>query len=92
MEGVNITKIHSKHVCKHHNNPPVQLIYVNKNVKNGVPLKWKRLIQLATQSYKSLLIKSLLLLYNPSTLHVLTLYISLHRILKMCSLKNHKLK
>jgi hypothetical protein len=30
MEGVNLTKIHCKHICKYHNVYPVQLLYANK--------------------------------------------------------------
>jgi hypothetical protein len=30
MEGVNLTKIYSKHICKYHIVSPVQLLYANK--------------------------------------------------------------
>jgi hypothetical protein len=33
MEGVNLTKIYCKHICKYHHVSPVQLLYANKNVK-----------------------------------------------------------
>jgi hypothetical protein len=40
MEGVNLTKIYYKHICKYHSISPVQLLYANKkfkNFKNGLP-------------------------------------------------------
>jgi hypothetical protein len=30
MEGVNLTKIYCKHICKYHNASPVQMLYANK--------------------------------------------------------------
>jgi hypothetical protein len=35
MEGVNLTKIHCKHICKYHNISPVQLLYANKSFKKN---------------------------------------------------------
>jgi hypothetical protein len=32
MEGVNLIKVYRKYIKKYHNNPPIQLIYVNKNI------------------------------------------------------------
>jgi hypothetical protein len=35
MVGMNLTKVHCKHIWKcHHETPPVQLIYANKMFKN----------------------------------------------------------
>jgi hypothetical protein len=37
MEEINLTKIHSKHICKYNNVSPIQLLYANKfkiNIKN----------------------------------------------------------
>jgi hypothetical protein len=34
MEGVNLTKIYCKHICKYHNVSPVQLVYVNNQKFN----------------------------------------------------------
>jgi hypothetical protein len=33
MEGMNLIKIHCKHICKYHNESPLQLIYANKRLK-----------------------------------------------------------
>jgi hypothetical protein len=33
MEGVSLIKIHYKHICKCHNETPVQSMHNNKNVK-----------------------------------------------------------
>jgi hypothetical protein len=35
MEGVNLTKIYFKQICKYHNVSPIQLLYANKIIKKN---------------------------------------------------------